>query len=276
MRRARLLLGSAVLLAASAAADDSCSMDWICVETQESRDAILLFARNLQPWPVALSIGVETDNLWADPLSEVTRSLAGHERVQLVRLERADPGRRWRYRYRFDWTVGSTHARHDDSYLYALPYGAGESYGVLQGFGASFSHTGLEEYTVDFDMAEGTPVHAARGGVVVRVQASHDRACWDPGCGRYANFIVVLHDDDTTGEYYHLMHDGARVRVGQRVARGELIGYSGNTGKSTMPHLHFGVYRAVEWGRTQSVAIRFVTDQGVIERPRSGRRYRRP
>jgi len=277
MARAQVLIGLAVLLGCPAAVHGAaCSMEWICVEAQESNDEILLFARNLRPWPIVVSIDVESDNLSADPFAEVTRSLAGNERLQLVRLERTDPDRVWHYRYRFDWTVGNADARHDDGYLYGLPFGAGQETRVLQGFGAGFSHTALEEYSVDFDMAVGTPIHAARDGVVVRVQESHDKACWDQSCGRYANFIVILHDDQTTGEYYHLMRDGALVTVGQQVVRGELIGYSGHTGKSTMPHLHFGVYRASEWGRTQSVPVRFLTDEGILDRPRSGSRYRRP
>lgn len=277
MAGTRVLIGLAALLSFPAGAHaEACSLDWICVETQPSRGEVLLFAHNLRPWPIVVSIDVQSDSLSAEPAAELTRSLSGNQRLQMIRLSGTDPDRAGSYRYRFDWTVGNTDARHDDAYLYGLPFGAGQSYRVLQGFGAGFSHTGLEEFTVDFDMPVGTPVHAAREGVVVRVQEAHDRACWEEACGRYANFIVVLHDDETTGEYYHLMQGGALVTVGQHIARGELIGYSGNTGKSTMPHLHFGVYRALAWGRTQSVPVRFVTERGVIERPRSGYRYRRP
>jgi murein DD-endopeptidase MepM/ murein hydrolase activator NlpD len=119
-------------------------------------------------------------------------------------------------------------------------------------------------------------VHAAREGTAVRVVDQHDRACWEEGCGRYANFVVVLHEDGTTGEYYHLMHRGAAVGEGEFVRRGQLLGWSGHTGKSTMPHLHFAVYRAESWGRTRSLPIRFATREGVVERPRRGARYRHP
>lgn len=258
---------------------ETCSLGWVCVEPQPVADHIELVANNLQPWPLTVSLRVRSDDLQVSPSAEVTRSLDGGQRLTLAVLtgpgadgDGSGPGE---YRYQFDWAVGRLDAVHDDSHVYQLPYASGRSFYVLQGFGASFSHTGLERWTVDFDMPEGTPVHAARGGVVVRVQDRHDRACWEPGCARYANFIVVLHDDLTTGEYYHLQHRGAVVTVGQQIEPGALIGYSGNTGKSTMPHLHFGVYRASSWGKTQSVPVRFDTGTGVLE-PESGRRYLRP
>jgi murein DD-endopeptidase MepM/ murein hydrolase activator NlpD len=84
---------------------------------------------------------------------------------------------------------------------------------------------------------------------------------------------VILHNDGTTGEYYHLQHNGAFVKVGNSVAQGQQIGLSGNTGHTTMPHLHFGVYRAAEWGNTQSIPVRFESAGGIVTRPRRGARY---
>lgn len=162
---------------------------------------------------------------------------------------------------------------HDDDHLYSLPYASNKSYRVLQGFGSRFSHTGLEEFAIDIDMPVGTPVHAARDGVVAEVEESHDRGCWDDGCGDYANFIVILHGDGTTGEYYHLKKDGSAVAVGDTVTQGQKIGYSGNTGHTTMPHLHFAVYCADVRGNIQSIPVRFRSSDGIIERPRRGARY---
>jgi murein DD-endopeptidase MepM/ murein hydrolase activator NlpD len=160
--------------------------------------------------------------------------------------------------------------------VYSFPYSSGKSYRIVQGYGSRFSHTGLEEFAIDFDMPVGTPVHAARSGVVARVEDSHSKGCWEDGCGRYANFIVVLHSDGTTGEYYHLNKNGSLVEVGDSVSQGQMIGYSGNTGHTTMPHLHFAVYRAVDWGDTQSIPVRFRSADGIIDRPRRGRRYQAP
>jgi murein DD-endopeptidase MepM/ murein hydrolase activator NlpD len=143
----------------------------------------------------------------------------------------------------------------------------------LQGYGSRFSHTGDEQYAVDFKMAEGTPVHAARGGVVARVEEANSIGCWSSGCGSYANFVVVLHDDGTTGEYYHLMQNGALVEPGDKIRAGQKIALSGNTGHTALPHLHFAVYRASSWGRTQSVPVRFLSADGIVTEPRRGGRY---
>jgi murein DD-endopeptidase MepM/ murein hydrolase activator NlpD len=177
------------------------------------------------------------------------------------------------YRLKIDWTVGDRNANHDDDQLYSFPYQNGRTYRILQGYGSRFSHRGREEYAVDFDMPVGTPVHAARAGVVARVVESNDRGCWEDGCGKFANFIVVLHSDGTTGEYYHLQKNGALVNTGESVSRGQKIGLSGNTGHTALPHLHFAVYRAEGGGHTQSVPVRFQSADGVINTPRRGARH---
>lgn len=165
---------------------------------------------------------------------------------------------------------------HDDAYLYRLPYGDAQSHPVLQGYSDALSHRGAEEFTVDFGMPEGTPVHAAREGTVVRVEDGHTRACWAAGCGEFANFVTVLHADGTLGEYYHLAPGSAVVEVGDEVARGQVLARSGNTGYSTAAHLHFGVYRAARSGATQSIPVRFLTRNGVALEPRTGARYSNP
>jgi murein DD-endopeptidase MepM/ murein hydrolase activator NlpD len=137
-------------------------------------------------------------------------------------------------------TLGRVDADHDDGYLYRLPYGDGVSFPIIQGYGAKLSHRGAERFTLDFGMPIGTPVHAARDGVVVLVEDSHEAGCPREECGRFANFVVVLHSDGTTGEYFHLERGSVQVRAGQTVARGQRLARSGNTGVSTAPHLHFG------------------------------------
>lgn len=174
---------------------------------------------------------------------------------------------------RQDIRLGRVDAHHDDAYTYHLPYGESVSYPIIQGYGAKLSHVGAEQFTLDFGMPVGTPVHAARDGVVVLFEDTHDGGCLREECSRLANFIVVLHADGTTGEYFHLERGSVQVALGDRIQRGQLLASSGNTGYSSAPHLHFGVYRTLADGHTQSVPVRFETRLGAIVAPRSGARY---
>ena len=120
---------------------------------------------------------------------------------------------------RQDFVVGKIDPDHDDDYRYRLPYGDDVSYPVLQAYGSKFSHRGAEHYTIDFKMHVGAPVHAARDGVAVLIEDSHEGGCWTEGCGRLANFVVLLHADGTTGEYFHLQRDSVASTF-RRVSRG--------------------------------------------------------
>lgn len=250
-----------------------CSGDWICINEVTQPDQVELRAANLSNVPITFTLRVRTRQMSTDRPATVTETLEPKQtRLVMVLTHASQPGS-GTYRLAYDWTVGSKDAVHDEDHVYRLPYASGKSFRVLQGFGSRFSHTGLEQFAVDFRMPEGTPVHAARAGLVARTEESHDIGCWEDGCGKYANFIVVLHDDGTTGEYYHLQQNGVLVEPGDRVEAGQMIGLSGNTGHTTVPHLHFAVYRAAEWGRTQSVPVRFASTDGTIDRPRRGARY---
>ncbi len=273
---AQRLISSAAILAVSLlcqiALAAKCADEWIKVDREVKGDALELRAANRQAYPITFSIRVRA------PASDGSRSrsfsgtLEGLESQHLLTLA-GTPDAADDVQVSCNWTIGSRDARHNDDYLYLLPYADGTSYRVLQGFGSRFSHLGNEQYAVDFKMKVGTPVHAARGGTVVRLEESNDKGCWQDGCGAYANFIVVMHEDGTTGEYYHLQQNGALVKVGEQVKAGQKIGLSGNTGHTALPHLHFAVYRATKKARSQSVPISFLSADGVVYQPRRGHHY---
>lgn len=243
------------------------------MDTINQGSNVKIHAKNLREFPITFTLRIRNGDLVVDGPRTVTRTLAPRQSEQVMVLSNGGTRDDTDYRYSLDWTVGDKDAVHDDDHLYSLPYASGESYRVIQGFGSRFSHTGLEEFAIDLDMDIGTPVHAARSGVVALVEESHSKGCWEDGCGKYANFVVILHSDGTTGEYYHLDKDGAIVTVGDNVTQGQKIAYSGNTGHTTTPHLHFAVYRASDWGNTQSIPVRFAGASGIIERMRRGARH---
>jgi len=269
----RILISAGLLTFAHAASAD-CRGETICVDAISQGGNVELHAKNLREYPITYTLRIRSRDWVVDGPKTVTRTLAPNESEQVMVLSNDDPSSENDYRYSLDWTVGDKDAVHDDDHIYSLPYASGKSYRVVQGYGSRFSHTGLERFAVDLDMPTGAPVHAARSGVVARVEESHVKGCWEDDCGRFANYIVILHSDGTTGEYYHLRRNGALVDVGDNVTQGQQIGLSGNTGHTTMPHLHFAVYRAVDWGRTQSIPVRFQGADGMIDRPRRGARYR--
>ena len=84
-------------------------------------------------------------------------------------------------------------------------------------------------YGVDLAAPEGTPIYASRSGKVIT-------AAYDSSCGYY---VQINHGDGYRSVYMHMTH--YIVKKGQQVSRGEVIGYCGSTGKSTGPHLHFGI-----------------------------------
>ncbi len=94
---------------------------------------------------------------------------------------------------------------------------------------------------IDLRAAVGTPVYAAEDGTVDWVQAWNGHST--SGDQSYGNLVRIRHADYNGGKlqtlYAHLKE--SKVKYGQAVKEGELIGYSGNTGNSTGPHLHFEV-----------------------------------
>ncbi len=95
-------------------------------------------------------------------------------------------------------------------------------------------HNGL-----DIGVPIGTPVYAALDGVVMRVD-NNDKNSW--ARYQYGKYVMIKHDNNLATLYAHLSRP--IVSNGQQIKKGQLIGYSGNTGYSTGPHLHLGLYWA--------------------------------
>ena len=141
----------------------------------------------------------------------------------------------------------------------------GDQVRIGQGWGGKHSHQRPDTlHALDLGTPEGTPVLAARAGIVMQVEEGYDAggvvAERDMGA---ANFVRVLHDDGTMALYAHLKRDGALAGVGQRVRRGDRIGISGNTGYSSGPHLHF-VVQVNRGGRLESVPFRMFSPRGLL------------
>ncbi len=88
---------------------------------------------------------------------------------------------------------------------------------------------------IDLTAPTGTPVYAAGGGMVVKVEHSRSRR-------GYGNLVIIDHGyDGLSTRYAHL--NSITVKRGQKIDRGDKIGTVGNTGLSTAPHLHYEIRR---------------------------------
>lgn len=130
---------------------------------------------------------------------------------------------------------------------YVLPWEIGKTFKVGQGNCTNGSHSlGQVQYAYDIDMAIGTNIVAMRSGIVVKViENFKDLETGKVGAIDEANVINIKHADGTEAQYVHLTYDGALKNEGDNVTQGEIIALSGNTGKSTGPHLHFHVIQAL-------------------------------
>ncbi|MEU7031525.1 M23 family metallopeptidase [Streptomyces sp. NPDC046275] len=107
----------------------------------------------------------------------------------------------------------------------------------------------------DFAVPVGTPVKAAGSGTVVKAGP------YGGGDGpAYGNAIVVKHGNGTYSQYAHLSK--IKVRIGQKVAAGQQIALSGNTGNSSGPHLHFEIRTTPNYGSAVNPAA-FLRSHGV-------------
>ena len=107
----------------------------------------------------------------------------------------------------------------------------------------------------DFAVPVGTPVKAAGAGTVVKAGPNGG------GDGpAYGNAIVVKHANGTYSQYAHLSK--IKVNVGQKVAAGQQIALSGNTGNSSGPHLHFEIRTTPNYGSAVNPAA-FLRSHGV-------------
>ncbi|UCG72606.1 MAG: M23 family metallopeptidase [Chromatiales bacterium] len=232
-----------------------------------------IIARNECLCPAQVAVWLTAaDNLQGELAAQ--RALAvlppGAEQTVMV-LRARQTGAPMAFELQHGFILGDPAAEHRPDVPYLPPIGPASEFLVTQAAPDRITHvTPDSQHAIDIAMPEGSGVFAAREGTVVAVAYANFLGGVDAAkFVSKANQVRILHDDGTFAVYAHLAWDSIRVRPGQRVARGERIAASGNTGFTTGPHLHFVVLRN-EGLKSVSIPVRFSNGRGGVVTPRTG------
>lgn len=211
------------------------------LETSKHDAGETLLVRNDLHAPVEIELKLEKlDNVVGASSKPIRWILPPQSKIRLATLAPRDPSKPLSYTPRLRYALGDPRLV-PLNYKYPLPWQGGP-FRLTQGANGRYSHfTPKGRYAIDIAMPEGTPILAARAGTVVRIENAQSGRGNNPS----GNYVRILHDDGTMGVYLHLMRGSVSVVEGTRVALGQQIARSGNTGNSTGPHLHFVVQRNV-------------------------------
>ncbi|MFZ2406083.1 MAG: peptidoglycan DD-metalloendopeptidase family protein [Methylobacter sp.] len=226
------------------------------------------YIRNDYAGPVEVEIDFsERDNVQATPDLPRRFVVAPGTSDTLFEISGIDELKSWRLSVKYSYITGSPLAHYSSTTGYLPPIAPNASFRISQAFGGRFSHNDEQnQYAVDIVMPVGTPVYAARSGIVLEAEDDFYKGGTNKAYTSEANNIRILHDDGSMAVYAHLELETAQVYPGMAVTAGQLIGYSGNTGFSTGPHLHFAV-QINQGMKLVSVPFTFINRQGRAVEP---------
>jgi hypothetical protein len=269
------LVGTMVLLGCVGTSFGDSLPGKVKVVTERSGANTRFLLRNDETTDMTATLEIAAVNMKPSvPLPCTVTIPAGQTVEALILTPTNGAGGDWSFNYTNHYTVGRHDAVHDDSYVYALPYAPGTTYKVTQGYHGSFSHQGPDEFATDWKMPQGTPVHAAREGLVVSVKDDSEKGGSHRKFEDCANMVTIQHADGTMAHYCHLAPHSAKVRAGDKVRVGDLLAASGNTGFTSGPHLHFAVFKARSGFGRESIPVKFRTATDSALTLISGQNYR--
>ncbi len=228
---------------------------------EEVENGYKILSDNGEFSPVSIEIDFKIDNLQSSigtkKIIEIPSNSTKYHIADLTVIDRKKA-------YKLGFGIRYNHGNHlqvtyDKDYKYHLPFKKGKAFTVTQGYNGTISHH--NEYALDFRMPVGTEIYAARDGVVVLVEENFDKTCTDTDCAKYNNYILIYHPDGTFAEYTHIKKNGSKVEPGDQIKIGQHIGYSGNVGWSTGPHLHFIVFLQ-RFNKRETLPTQFLVGNG--------------
>lgn len=232
-----------------------------------NREPEYAFFNNL--WgPVELELELyDAENVISEPPLPVRFVLPGQTEKRLVIIKAMDPGEGFSYRLSYQQMIGPPLDHLPAEVDYYPPFPLGLKFPISQGFDDDETHSKPpNQYAVDIVMPVGTPILAARGGVVMDLEENFRGGGKEKRYLTRANQVRILHDDGTMAVYAHLQTNSVRVQRGAKVVVGQWIANSGNTGYSSGPHLHF-VIQLNAGMSLESLPFRFVKPTGSTMTP---------
>ncbi len=245
----------------------------VSIEVIDLGQSMLVNVQNNNPYTITVKLKAKYKGLDYDKSIRKEFSIKANTKKEYIRLVKQKGALSYSYSYKYTWIIGSVDAVHDDAYIYKLPYARGTAHRVSQGYNGTATHKGHSQYAIDFAMKTGTRIYAVRDGIVVKTKENSNKGGYDKKFASSGNYITIEHSDTTFATYYHLQKNGVSVRVGDKVRQGAAIGYSGNTGYSSGPHLHLAIFKASNATRTESIPITLLSEEELITNPKKGTFY---
>lgn len=234
---------------------------------ERQRPRHYFFNRYHGPAEIELRL-TQAENVQSTPPLPARFVLPGARESGLVTFGPEDPQASFSYRLAYTLVPGAPADKLPEDLDYYPPFARGQRFPISQGLDdAQTHHDAANRYAVDIVMPLGTPVLAARGGVVMDIEERYpDTGKDDERLLMQANFVRIVHDDGTMGIYAHLQQNSLRVQPGMKVPAGYWIGNSGNSGYSSGPHLHFVIQLNI--GMTlESLPLSFKRPSGGVMDP---------
>ncbi|CAN5525724.1 hypothetical protein BH09PLA1_BH09PLA1_23230 [soil metagenome] len=228
------------------------------ISERATTNSIALVAVSKVDYPLTVNVELTTlENLKSTAPGPFTVVVQPKKRTQVTKLSKINPRKATRYATNYTSYAGWRDEK-AKPFVYTLPWEPGFAYRIGQGFNGQFSHQGKN--AIDFVMPERATICAARDGVVIEARQNFSEGGVSEEFKDKANRVLILHSDGTLGRYAHFVHNGVKVKVGQKVSAGEPIGLCGATGYAQGPHLHFEVDRPPKPGENQydTVPIQFL------------------
>lgn len=240
---------------------------------QKVNGEYLILAENKEDMPMSAKFLFTLENLTSTYTNEDIIVVPAHTKDFLITtIKPINPRVANKFNYTSTYNFGDClQEEYDQNHIYVLPFQRGKTHTIRQGYYGNRSHQNVA--ALDIDLKVGDQVLAARAGIVVEAVNEFNQNCPDISCAKFNNKIVIMHSDGTFADYAHLQHLGTVVAKGDHVQENQLIGYSGNTGFSSGPHLHFAVFINSMDGKRKYIHTKFKTSENNSIILEEGKRY---